>query len=992
MADAPGGVEVGRVSIRVVPDTSKFRRELKRQLNDIAKTVVMKIQVELDDKFVKAKLKKLNEEVKDKTAKIDVDVDGDGAVRETRRIRQIVQKMVGAIQMTVGVNIAASVARIRADMAIINKLVQGYNIRIPIEVVGISKWLAILTAVSGLLLSMPHLIGLIGGAFNYVAGAIAILPALLAGVVATIATVAVGMNGFMDAMSKAGDPEKFEEALEKLTPSAQKAARALATMRQPLKDIRESVQEELFKGMDKSLILLNKLLPPIKTGLTGVAGGVRDMVKAWIQMATTKKSVEDTGIILKNVKDGFKEARPAAANFGKAMKDATVVGSTFLPRMGRAVSDVTGRFAKWAEEARESGKLEDMINNFIDKTKQLGRIIGDVVAGFRNIFNSVRTGEDFLDIIERISQGFREWSELDSTTSALQSLGRVLRVIIDAGTELFGQVFKSAGQVFKDLEPFLITFAQTFATVLADAIRAITPVLQSMARWLSENKKIMVPLLLVVISFVTAFKLLVTAAKGVKAVKDSFVALKTGASIIGSVADGIAGSAKKVGAALLESANDAARWVSTTTSKWREAAAQAVVNAAEVSKAWVKKTATTVKETAVKWAGAVADWAKSWGKASKAAVVNAVKVSATWIAETAKSAAAATRTIVAATIAWIANWVRMAAAATANAVRMAAAWLIAMGPVALVIAAIVGLVALIILNWDKIKAATKAVWDWIWGHIVRIGQEISDSFQSVVNFIRKIWDECWRVVSDIITTAGEVISSIVDGIKSVFRGIGDIVQDVIGFFTEIKDGIVNKVQEALDWLGDLGQKILDAIGDLGRLLWDTGRNLVKGLWDGWNSYFDDFKQAVIDDGNTLIDNINGLFGVFSPSRVFRQIGEYLGQGLIIGMESQRTGIFRAGDEMANAVMTGFGKPDIAIDLLTPVENAIPAALAAIQDFGGQAASAASSEWNASLTGDDVEPLEDRVLAALASGLTIEMDGEKVTKKINITNVKNARRR
>ena len=31
---SPGGAEVGRVSVKVVPDTSRFRRELERELKE----------------------------------------------------------------------------------------------------------------------------------------------------------------------------------------------------------------------------------------------------------------------------------------------------------------------------------------------------------------------------------------------------------------------------------------------------------------------------------------------------------------------------------------------------------------------------------------------------------------------------------------------------------------------------------------------------------------------------------------------------------------------------------------------------------------------------------------------------------------------------------------------------------------------------------------------------------------------------------------------
>lgn len=55
----PGGVEVGRISIRVVPDTDNFRRELERDLKAIQKSVSLKIPVELDMKGTLTQLAKI---------------------------------------------------------------------------------------------------------------------------------------------------------------------------------------------------------------------------------------------------------------------------------------------------------------------------------------------------------------------------------------------------------------------------------------------------------------------------------------------------------------------------------------------------------------------------------------------------------------------------------------------------------------------------------------------------------------------------------------------------------------------------------------------------------------------------------------------------------------------------------------------------------------------------------------------------------------------
>jgi len=81
--------------------------------------------------------------------------------------------------------------------------------------------------------------------------------------------------------------------------------------------------------------------------------------------------------------------------------------------------------------------------------------------------------------------------------------------------------------------------------------------------------------------------------------------------------------------------------------------------------------------------------ARAAGAAAAARYVatNAI-ILAGWVRQGAAATAAAARVV--------AGWVLMGVQATIQAARMAAAWIISMGPIALVIAAVVGLVALVV--------------------------------------------------------------------------------------------------------------------------------------------------------------------------------------------------------------------------------------------------------------------------------------------------------
>lgn len=92
----------------------------------------------------------------------------------------------------------------------------------------------------------------------------------------------------------------------------------------------------------------------------------------------------------------------------------------------------------------------------------------------------------------------------------------------------------------------------------------------------------------------------------------------------------------------------------------------------------------------------------------------------------------------------IGRWAWMGAQALFHAGRMALAWLIAMGPIGWVIAAVVGLVAVVILNWDKISAFTRDMWEKhvkpVFDNLARfITKDVPAAFEKGVKWIGEAW-------------------------------------------------------------------------------------------------------------------------------------------------------------------------------------------------------------------------------------------------------------
>lgn len=179
--------------------------------------------------------------------------------------------------------------------------------------------------------------------------------------------------------------------------------------------------------------------------------------------------------------------------------------------------------------------------------------------------------------------------------------------------------------------------------------------------------------------------------------------------------------------------------------------------------------------------------------------------------------------------------------------------------------------------------------------IYRYWEPIKGFFTRLWTGIEIIGTQIWSSITGFFTDRWQDIQTAFDG---GLLGIGELILNwsPLGLFTQV-------FSEVMSWFGV----------DLPKNFTDFGKNIIdgltKGIKDKWNAVKDTFKN--------LTDGIKGFFTdeteIHSPSRVFMGYGNYLVEGLQLGIRNTTWKAEQAAKHLAARVMPGnqgFGIPRI----------------------------------------------------------------------------------
>lgn len=231
-----------------------------------------------------------------------------------------------------------------------------------------------------------------------------------------------------------------------------------------------------------------------------------------------------------------------------------------------------------------------------------------------------------------------------------------------------------------------------------------------------------------------------------------------------------------------------------------------------------------------------------------------------------------------------------------------------------------------------LQSGIQIIWTLVEGIISAIPTLI-ENIPQIITAILDVWEAFdWiNLGTQLVTNIGNGILSMGEWIKTTASKIRDNIGNVIAelpskLFTTGKNAITylgNGISSLLLWVTSKGREIATSVFNTVKdnlsmqKLMEIGSNMVKGIWNGISSVYDWIMSKISGFAGAILNGIKGIFGIHSPSTVFR---DEVGKNLALGIgEGFTDSMDKVTDDMTNAIPTSFDINSALATDINPLE-------------------------------------------------------------------------
>lgn len=721
-----------------------------------------------------------------------------------------------------------------------------------------------------LIASLGGLIGQLGPMVGVLAGStFALGSAFATAGIGAAAFGAVAVTNLNDIFAASEELQKLDEKLAKadtwkerqkimkeikeiqgsLNEEQAKGLQAMNDLKDTWSGIAGSLQSQTIQIFTSALGIMSGVLTDLKPLFSGVTDSAQNLITA-LGKAVNAEPMQNFFNYLNTTAGPMLETiATAAGNFFQGFFSMMVAFGPLATETAGSFLKMSESFAAWGASLSNNQQFQAFTAYVSENMPKIRSIFGDAIMGMINLFSAFApSSAGMMTSLQDMMIRFREWS---STIAENQGFQNFISYVQTNGPAVIGLI--------GNLTTFFVNLGVALAPMGSVLLGIVNNVISFTNSLMQSN-----PVLGAIIASVVVLA-------------GALIALVPNIIAFGTLFAGIGAIFPAIGVAFTAMRLQLVTGIGMMIASLKTFVVSMATSAASAVASFARMIASAVTATA-QFVASVATMIGRWVLLGAKATLHAAKVAAGWALTTGAAMAVAVGKMIATAAVFVARWTLIGAQAMVHAAKVAAAWVLSTGAaLATATAKMVSTAAIFAARWVFMgvqamaqAARMAAAWfialgpiGWVVGAIVGLAALVIANWDKISSATSRIW------------------SSISQAVAQAWEKAKQTTQEALMVVSAI--------------IAQLPGKVLAFRGEM----LSAGTDLIRGLINGIKNMAGSAIEAISGVVGGVINKAKSLLDINSPSRVFKEIGTFVGQGMAIGVSNTQ--------KMNEKVMAELGK-------------------------------------------------------------------------------------
>lgn len=396
--------EIGRVHVRVVPNSDGFRARTQKQLSRETAGLEAEVRVTPDLSQFREKAKAATKNLAETEIQVAPDVD-----KFRRRIQ-----------------VAAKTTRAEVDLDVDRSMLSRFRERVSRALDGLNnvKGPSFGSGVNGAGFAViaAGALALLAPLMGILTTAMLTLPGLITAVAAPVAALALGMDGL------------------------KKSAERLA---QPFADLKTAMSEAVERQFSPVLDKLGGIFPMLQRSLPAVSQGMADLAQSFVDTITSSGGMAKIEATFANIGTAISKAAPGISSFTDGFLTLANKLSEKLPAISDWFNEAGESFKTWINKLSSDGTLDKAFGDLGTTLKTILDALGGLAKTGMEFMQDPKKMDDFNNGLKTVADSLVKIVDLSNQLNN----GNLFSSIVPTGLKLDGGI--DFGSIWKDIStPF----------------------------------------------------------------------------------------------------------------------------------------------------------------------------------------------------------------------------------------------------------------------------------------------------------------------------------------------------------------------------------------------------------------------------------------------------------------------------------------------------------------------------------------------------------